>query len=269
MYVDRNALCLSRPQGKSLDFHGKICYTKPIQTKKGTHSMSHIKLIIFDLDGTLADTIDGITEGINRTVAAEGYPTHTRESVLGFVNYGVRQYIEEALPADVRQDYDTVTRLMGEYNRHYADTYTMTRAFDGVTELLSELKDACLLAMNSNKQDEFVKVLGKQLFPEGLFCAAEGFRDDRPAKPHPAMAHAIMEVASERLGVTLTPDQCIYVGDSDVDYYTAVNAGMHPVSVSWGYRSHEFLTALGDQPVAATVEELRDILARMGVGYEI
>jgi phosphoglycolate phosphatase len=78
-----------------------------------------------------------------------------------------------------------------------------------------------------------------------------------------------MEEASERLGVTLTPDQCIYVGDSDVDYHTAVNAGMHPVSVSWGYRSHEFLKALGDQPVAATVEELKDILARMGVGYEI
>jgi len=86
--------------------------------------MKPIKLLIFDLDGTLADTIEGITEGINRVMTAEGYPTHTRESVLGFVNYGVRQYIEEALPLDVRGDYDTVTRLMGEYNKHYADTYT-------------------------------------------------------------------------------------------------------------------------------------------------
>ncbi len=227
--------------------------------------MKPIKLLIFDLDGTLADTIDGITEGLNRVMSAEGYPTHTRESVLGFVNFGVRQYIEEAVPADVRGDTDTVTRLMGEYNRHYADTYTMTVPFEGITDLLCSLKDKCLLAMNSNKQDEFVKVLGKQLFPEGLFIAAEGFRDDRPAKPDPGMAYAIMEIASKKLGETLTPDQCVYVGDSDIDFYTARNAGMHCISVAWGYRPYEFLRALGDQPVAKTQAELKEILSAMGI----
>jgi phosphoglycolate phosphatase len=74
-----------------------------------------------------------------------------------------------------------------------------------------------------------------------------------------------MDMASEKLGQPLTPDQCVYVGDSDVDYHTAVNAGMRPVSVSWGYRSHEFLKALGDQPVAATVEELWQILLDLGI----
>lgn len=222
--------------------------------------MKSIKLLIFDLDGTLADTIDGITEGLNRVMAAEGYPLHTRESVLGFVNYGVRQYIEEAIPTDVRNDYDTVTRLMGEYNRHYAETYTMTRAFDGITELLYSLKDKYLLAMNSNKQDKFVKVLAKQLFPEDLFIAAEGFRDDRPAKPDPGMAYAIMEIASEKLGTPLTPEQCVYIGDSDIDFCTAQNAGMHCVSVSWGYRPHDFLRALGDQPVVQSVDELQKLL---------
>ncbi len=227
--------------------------------------MRPIKLLIFDLDGTLADTIEGITEGLNRVMAAEGYPLHTRESVLGFVNYGVRQYIEEAVPTEVRGDYDTVTRLMGEYNKHYADTYTMTVAFEGITDLLDSLKDRCLLAMNSNKQDKLVKVLGKQLFPEGLFIAAEGFRDDRPAKPDPGMAYAIMEIASQKLGETLTPDQCVYIGDSDIDFYTAQNAGMRCVSVSWGYRPYEFLRALGDQPVARTQEELVAILKDMGI----
>lgn len=227
--------------------------------------MKDIKLIIFDLDGTLADTIDGITEGLNRVMAAEGYPTHTRESVLGFVNLGVRQYIEEAVPASVRDDVDTVTRLMGEYNRHYADTYTMTVPFEGINDLLDRLKYRCLLAMNSNKQDEFVKVLGRQLFPEGLFVAAEGFRDDRPAKPDPGMAYAIMDVASQKLGETLTPEQCVYIGDSDVDFYTARNAGMRCVSVAWGYRSYEFLRALGDQPVAKTPAELMEILSAMGI----
>ena len=101
--------------------------------------------------------------------------------------------------------------------------------------------------------------------PPNTLVAAEGYRPDRPFKPDPTMAFAIMDMASEKLGVTLTPDQCVYVGDSDVDYYTAVNAGMHPVSVSWGYRSHEFLQALGDQPVAATTEELWDVLTDLGV----
>ena len=227
---------------------------------EGEFFMEDIKLLIFDLDGTLADTIEGITEGLNRVMAAEGYPAHTRESVLGFVNYGVRRYIEEAVPAEVRGDYDTVTRLMSEYNRHYAETYTMTRAFDGITELLYSLKDKYLLAMNSNKQDEFVKVLAKQLFPDGLFIAAEGFRDDRPAKPDPGMAYAIMEIASEKLGTPLTPEQCVYIGDSDIDFYTAQNAGMHCVSVSWGYRPHDFLCALGDQPVVRSIEELKVLL---------
>ena len=227
--------------------------------------MKPIKLLIFDLDGTLADTIDGITEGLNRVMIAEGYPTHTRESVLRFVNFGVRQYIEEAVPADVTNDTDTITHLMGEYNKHYADTYTMTVPFEGITDLLHGLKGKCLLAMNSNKQDEFVKVLCKQLFPEGLFIAAEGFRDDRPAKPDPGMAYAIMEIASQKLGEILTPDQCVYIGDSDIDFYTARNAGMRCVSVSWGYRPYEFLRALGDQPVARTQAELMEILKEMGI----
>ena len=227
--------------------------------------MKPIKLLIFDLDGTLADTIDGITEGLNRVMTAEGYPTHTRESVLTFVNFGVRQYIEEAVPPEVRQDTDKITQLMKAYSKHYADTYTMSIPFEGIVELMYRLKDRCLLAMNSNKQDDFVKVLGKQLFPEGLFIAAEGFRDDRPAKPDPGMAHAIMEIASEKLGETLTPDQCVYIGDSDIDFYTARNAGMHCISVSWGYRPYDFLRALGDQPVAQTQEELMEILEKMGV----
>ena len=77
------------------------------------------------------------------------------------------------------------------------------------------------------------------------------------------MAYAIMKIASERLGQPVTPDECVYVGDSDVDFYTAKNAGMHPVSVSWGYRSHEFLRALEDQPVVRTMDELWDVLDEM------
>ena len=234
--------------------------------------MSNIKLVIFDLDGTAADTMDGIVEGLNRTMRECGYPTHTRESVLKFVNYHTRRYIEEALPESARTDAE-IDRVLGIYTRHYDDTYTLTTPFPGIPALFDRLNERCLVAMNSNKQDAFVKALADQLFPaadgipcgKGFFLAAEGYRPDRPSKPDPAMAYAIMEAASEKLGEKLTPDQCVYVGDSDVDYRTAINAGMHPVSVSWGYRSHEFLQALGDQPVAATAEELWEILLGLGI----
>ena len=234
--------------------------------------MSHIKLVIFDLDGTAADTMEGIVEALNRTMTECGYPLHTRESVLQFVNYHTRRYIEEALPESARTDAE-IDRVLAIYTKHYADTYTLTTPFAGIPELFERLQKTCLVALNSNKQDSFVKALADQLFPaadgipcgKGCFLAAEGYRPDRPSKPDPAMAYAIMAIASETLGETLTPDQCVYVGDSDVDYMTAVNAGMRPVSVSWGYRSHEFLQSLGSQPVAATMEELWEALKEMGV----
>ena len=226
--------------------------------------MNNIKLVIFDLDGTAADTLEGIVEALNRTMQEGGYPTHTRESVLQFVNYNTRRYIEEALPESARTDAE-IERVLAIYGKHYADTYTLTVPFAGMTDLFEKLNRRCLVAMNSNKQDSFVKALADQLFPADLFIAAEGYRPDRPFKPDPTMALAIMEIASEKLGQTLTPDQCVYVGDSDVDYLTAKNAGMHPVSVSWGYRSHEFLQSLGDQPVAATMDQLWDILVSLGV----
>ena len=234
--------------------------------------MSNIKLVIFDLDGTAADTMEGIVEALNRTMTECGYPLHTRESVLQFVNYHTRRYIEEALPESARTDAE-IDRVLAIYTKHYADTYTLTTPFAGIPELFERLQKTCLVAMNSNKQDSFVKALADQLFPaadgipcgKGFFLAAEGYRPDRPSKPDPAMANAILALASEALGEAITPNQCVYVGDSDVDYYTAINAGMHPVSVSWGYRSHEFLRALGDQPVAATMEELWDTLAELGV----
>ena len=225
--------------------------------------MNRIKLVIFDLDGTAADTMEGIVEALNRTMAECGYPLHTRESVLGFVNYDTRRYIQEAIPPEARTE-EEIQRVLAIYTRHYADTYSLTVPFWGIPELFDRLGKKYLLAMNSNKQDHFVKALADQLFREGLFIAAEGYRPDRPSKPDPAMAYAIMAMAAEKLGEPLTPDQCVYVGDSDVDYYPALNAGMRPVSVSWGYRSHEFLKALGDQPVAATMEELWEILLALG-----
>ena len=221
--------------------------------------MNRIKLVIFDLDGTAADTMEGIVEALNRTMTEGGYPTHTRESVLGFVNYNTRRYIEEALPEGARTD-AVIDRLLARYTHHYEDTYSLTTPYEGIPALLRRLSESCLVAINSNKQDGFVKALADKLFGDIPLIAAEGYRPDRPYKPDPTMALAIMEMAARRLGQPLTPAECVYVGDSDVDYHTAINAGMIPVSVSWGYRSHAFLQDLGDQAVARTPEELWSIL---------
>lgn len=228
-------------------------------------NQNKLKLLIFDLDGTTAHTLPGITEAVNRTCRECGYPLHTDESVLGFVNYGVKQFIEEMLPADVRGDESEVLRVMDVYLRNYDETYPLTEQFPGIPELLEKLTARTLVAMNSNKQDEYVKVLNDRMFRPGLFFAAEGFRLERPGKPDPAMALYIKSLAEEKRGEPILPEECVYVGDSDIDFYTARNAGMKLVSVCWGYRSYEFLRSLGDQPIARTPDELLAMLEEMGL----
>lgn len=228
-------------------------------------NQNKLKLLIFDLDGTTAHTLPGITEAVNRTCRECGYPLHTDESVLGFVNYGVKQFIEEMLPADVRGDESEIMRAMNAFLRYYGETYPLTEHFPGIPELLEKLTARTLVAMNSNKQDEYVKVLNDRMFRPGLFFAAEGFRLERPGKPDPAMALYIKSLAEEKRGEPILPEECVYVGDSDIDFYTARNAGMKLVSVCWGYRSYEFLRSLGDQPIARTPDELLAMLEEMGL----
>ena len=221
--------------------------------------MRNIKLVIFDLDGTAADTMDGIVEALNRTMTECGYPTHTRESVLQFVNYNTRRYIEEALPPDARTD-EVIDRLLARYTHHYEDTYTLTFPFEGIPDLLKRLSETCLVAINSNKQDAFVKALADKLFSDIPLIAAEGYRPDRPFKPDPTMAFAIMDMASEKLGVTLTPDECVYVGDSDVDVLTAKNAQVPCLSVTWGFRDVPELEAAGAKYFCHDTAKLQESL---------
>lgn len=224
-----------------------------------------VRLIIFDLDGTTADTIGGITEAINRALIACGLPTHTEDGVRLFVNYGTSQFVREAVPASWRNDDSRIARVTDLYLENYGKTYTMTKVYPGLPEIMTRLRRSTLLAVNSNKQDEFVKQLADRLYAPDTFFAAEGFRTDRPGKPDPAAALSILHRAGELTGETIAPRDCVYVGDSDIDYLTACHAGMRPLSVSWGYRSYEFLRELGDQPIARTPAELEQMLIGMGL----
>lgn len=217
-----------------------------------------IKVIIFDLDGTVADTIYAIREGVNLTMSALGYPEHTYEEVLGFVNFGARHLIEEALPASARGDQTVVDQTLALYDRMYAQTYLHTdRCYDGIPEALEILHRDFRLAMLSNKQDAMVQGLVRQLFRPGLFAIAHGVRDGLPTKPDKTVPLQYCE----ELGVT--PVECAFVGDSDVDVATAKNAGMLAVDVTWGYRSEEVLRQKGADLLAHTPGELVEIFQKL------
>ena len=214
-----------------------------------------IKALIFDLDGTLAHTLPAIAEGMNLALAELGYPEISEAQVYEFINMGARDYAKYALPAEYREDDARVDALYAAYNRRYANVYMHTNTtYEGIPALIARLGEKYPMAVNSNKQDEFVKALVAQLFPAGTFVAAEGFRTDRAPKPDPAVPLMLARM----MGVQ--PSECAYIGDSDVDVKTALAAGMHAIDVCWGYRPAEVLYAIGAQQVAQTPEQLLQII---------
>lgn len=214
-----------------------------------------IKALIFDLDGTLAHTLPAIAEGMNLALAELGYPAIDEQQVYEFINLGARDYAKNALPEQYREDDARIDALYAAYNRNYAKVYMHTNTtYDGIPEMIAYLGEKYSMAVNSNKQDEFVKALVAQLFPQGTFVAAEGFRTDRAAKPDPAVPLQLAMLMGAE------PQECAYIGDSDVDVKTAKNAGMHAIDVCWGYRPEHVLYQMGAEKVAHTPQELCEII---------
>lgn len=215
-----------------------------------------IKAILFDLDGTIADTIPAITEGINLTMRHRGYPTHDEAAVLGFINYGSRALVRSAMPEHLRDDEELLTAVHADYNGFYGQTYDhTTETYDGIPALMQTLADMGLkIGVLSNKQDLYVKKLCAQLLPAGLCGAAQGVLPGGKPKPDPDLSERV----AAALGVK--PSECIMIGDSNIDFHTAENAGMTHVGVSWGYRSEEFLREVGATRIAHDPDELLQII---------
>ena len=217
-----------------------------------------IKALIFDLDGTLAHTLPAIAEGMNLALVELGYPTIDEDHVYQFINMGARDYAKYALPVEYQADDARIDALYAAYNRNYAKVYMHTdTTYLGIPELITHLGEKFPMAVNSNKQDEFVKALIAQLFPAGTFVAAEGFRSDRAPKPDPAVP---LQLAAQ-MGVQ--PSECAYIGDSDVDVKTARMAGMVHIGVSWGYRSSDFLLENVADTVVDTPQMLLETIEKM------
>ena len=214
-----------------------------------------IKAIIFDFDGTLANTIPAITLGVNNTLRRLGLPTHNEAEVLRFINHGARELIRQSLAESFRDDAAYVDRAFTVYNEEYGKTYLLTREpYPGVADLVSDLHGKYRVGVLSNKQDEFLTDLVRQVLPSGSWDAVAGVERGKPTKPDPYLSRKI----AASLGVD--PAECIMVGDSDVDLATAQNAGMAHIGVAWGYRSAAFLREAGVVHIADTVPALADMI---------
>ncbi len=200
------------------------------------------KAVIFDLDGTLLNTIEDIADAVNAVLAKEGCPPHSIEQYKIIVGTGVEHMMEQALPHD-RRDQETIVRCAAGIRRQYeVYGHIKTKPYDGVPELLDELaRRGIKLGVHTNKPHENALHQLNHYFPKVRFERAEGAKADVPTKPDPAVT---LDIARS-MGVA--PAECIFIGDSDIDMQTAVNAGMYGVGATWGFRSHEELEAHGAQ----------------------
>jgi phosphoglycolate phosphatase len=185
--------------------------------------------ILWDLDGTLLDTLDDLTDAVNHGLAQFGYPLRTRDEVRRFVGSGARRLIQRAIPEGA--DPDPVQSAF--WNYYAAHCQDKTRPFEGIMQALAQL-NRYPMAIVSNKPDAAVKTLCRQYFPD---LYAMGMSDAHPRKPEPDM---VLKAMAD-IGV----DTCIYVGDSEVDVITAKNANVPCLSVLWGFRDKQTLIQAG------------------------
>ena len=222
-----------------------------------------IKGIIFDLDGTLADTIKDLRTAVNAMLTKLGYPNRSLSDVTKFINNGAKELIRRSLPRDVQNVEFILESAIRIYEEEYAKCYCeKTQAFGGVDSMLMDLKGmGYKIGVLSNKQDNFVKDIIYKLFDRKIFSVVMG-QSSLPPKPNPASALLV----AKTMGVK--SQKCIYIGDSDVDIKTAFNAGMKQISVSWGYRDEEFLKKSGASHIAKTPDEVVEMVKRIAEDEE-
>ncbi len=211
------------------------------------------KIVIFDLDGTILDTLDDLAASTNAALEASGLKVRTRDEVRRFVGNGIRLLIERAVPSGT--PVSTTDRVFEAFKAHYKQhCKDRTAPYEGVISLLNELRAKNIkAAVVSNKADFAVGELCRDYFP-GLIDSAVGEREGIKRKPAPDSVLAVLR----ELGCEAS--DAVYVGDSDVDVETAANSGMECVSVTYGFRSREFLAEHGATTFADSVAELRELL---------
>ena len=212
-----------------------------------------IKAVIFDLDGTLANTLEDLTDGVNLALKKYGYPERTVEEICEFVGNGILNLLDRA--SSHKTDEEGLLKLRDEFYTYYSDHYCYkTYAYEGMAELIDALRVRGLMtAVVTNKDDEVAKTIVKNLLGE-RFNIVRGKLDGCPAKPDPTSTLAVMK----ELGVT--PDECVFLGDSGVDIMTGANSGATAVGETWGFRDESHLKEHGAKYIIHEPSELLGII---------
>lgn len=210
-------------------------------------------LIIFDMDGTILNTLEDLKNSLNYVLQQAGYQTRTLEEVRTFVGNGIRKTIERALPSDIEEE--KVDELFSLFMDYYAIHNTdNTKPYNGVIELLKELKHlGYKTAVVSNKQDSAVKSLCKKFFT-GLFDVEIGEMENIAKKPEPDEVNEVLKI------LNIARTKSIYIGDSEVDIQTAQNSKMKSIIVDWGFRDRKFLYEHGAEVIVSNPSEILDII---------
>jgi phosphoglycolate phosphatase len=211
----------------------------------------NFKAVLFDLDGTLLNTLDDLADSMNAALLRMKLPVHPVQSYRYFVGEGVNVLALRVLPEN-RRDGGSVNEclnLMGEeYTRRWADK---TAPYPGITAMLTRLKGKnIVLAVLSNKNDEFTCKAVSRFFSQGLFAIIRGYRKGSPLKPDPFMAR---QIAKE---LNIETSDFAYLGDTSTDMITAVKAGMCPIGAKWGFRTEEELLSNGARHIIESPEDL-------------
>lgn len=212
------------------------------------------QLAIFDLDGTILDTLQDLHLCVNYALQKNHLPERTLSEIRQFVGNGIRKLIERSVPADLPEKIDPVYEdFTSYYPQHYAD-HTMPYA--QIPEVIQTIRNAGLLtAVVSNKADYAIQSLCETYFP-GLFDSVAGEKTGIPRKPAPD------SVLSVLTALQCSPDQAVYIGDSEIDIQTAKNAGLSCISVTWGFRSEAFLKEHHAGILISTPAELIPLLCK-------
>lgn len=214
--------------------------------------MKNKDTIIFDLDGTLLNTLDDLSDSVNVIMKQYGYPEHSREQIRTFVGNGIGKLIERSIPGG--RENDRFDQVLADFRDYYTGHCKIkTKPYDGVLDLMRALSErGCKLAIVSNKNDAAVRELNEIYFAR-YTGAVIGDREGVKRKPAPDLVFA----ALKKLGSA--KENAVYIGDSEVDYETAKNSGLDCILVSWGFRDRELLESFEDAVVVDRCEEILEL----------
>ena len=219
------------------------------------------KLVIFDLDGTLLDTLEDLADATNWVCAQHGWPGHPVEAFKRLVGNGAPKLLERVTPPEVELTHELRKQLLDEFTQRYtAHKSDKTTAYAGMPQALERLKQAGLtLAVLTNKPDEAAAPIVERYYP-GVFSVVQGALLDLPTKPDPTLLYRLMDRVGAKKETTL------FVGDSNVDIQTAKNGGLHSCGVLWGFRTRQELGAEGAEHIVEKPAELAQLILNETVG---